>query len=220
MTRERAHFRAGFRRQGEAVTEGLSLGIEDGTNNVVNAAKKALQSTIKSFSGIKGQFTSIGSNAMLGLNAGLNAGRNRVMATARSIANSVASTMKAALEIRSPSRLMRDEIGKMIPAGIIEGIEGNVDSLYQVLQKMTNKMVEVSSPEVALGTNMGYAGNAFGSQVYNTYNTSTVNGGVYEFNIEIPLDGEVVAQKTVRFTARELEKMKVDKARGKGIRTI
>ena len=171
-----------FRRQGEAVTDGLSLGIEDGTNNVVNAAKKTLQSTINSFSGIKGQFTSIGSNAMLGLNAGLNAGRNRVMATARSIANSVASTMKAALEIRSPSRLMRDEIGKMIPAGIVEGIEGNVDSLYQVLQGMTTKMVEVSSPEIALGRNMSYAGfggspMASGNPVTeNKYNTVNMDG--------------------------------------------
>src|SRR5690625_4747590 len=148
-----------FRRQGEAVTDGLSLGIEDGTNNVVNAAKKTLQSTINSFSGIKGQFTSIGSNAMLGLNAGLNAGRSRVMATARSIANSVASTMKAALEIRSPSRLMRDEIGKMIPEGLAIGIEDNTRAVIRAMDNLADGIIKIATPEVALGSStMAYSG--------------------------------------------------------------
>ena len=40
---------------------------------------------------------------------------------------------------------------------------------------------------------------------------------VYEFNIEIPLDGETIAKKTVRFTSRELEKMNKRTARSRGV---
>lgn len=40
--------------------------------------------------------------------------------------------------------------------------------------------------------------------------------GVYQFDITIPIDGETIAKKTVRFTARELERMRVGKIRAGG----
>lgn len=41
---------------------------------------------------------------------------------------------------------------------------------------------------------------------HTTMQTST--GGVYEFNVTVPLDGRTIARQTVRFTAEELETMK------------
>src|SRR5699024_12267307 len=100
----------------------------------------------------------IGSQAMSGLNSGLWGGKDRVMATARNIANSVASTMRSALRIHSPSRVMRDDVGFEIPAGVAEGIEGNASSVYKALDSLSNKM-RVSTPEVALVTHqMAYTG--------------------------------------------------------------
>ncbi|ADU30367.1 phage tail tape measure protein [Evansella cellulosilytica] len=43
-----------------------------------------------------------------------------------------------------------------------------------------------------------------------------MGGGTYEFNVSIPLDGETIAKKTVRFTSRELEKMRVGRRRSLG----
>src|SRR5690606_35728717 len=106
---------------------------------------------------LQSQFTSIGVQAMAGLNIGLNSGRGRVMATARNIANSVASTMKSALRIKSPSRLMRDDVGKEVPAGLAVGIRDNANLVYAELMKLAKGMMMVSSPEAALGTsNMAY----------------------------------------------------------------
>ena len=39
-------------------------------------------------------------------------------------------------------------------------------------------------------------------------------GGVYELNVSIPLDGRELVRRTVRFTAEELQKMKVSPGRG------
>src|SRR5699024_9583022 len=99
--------------------------LRNGTSPQVQVMQKLAIDLLTPFNNVPTQFRSIGTNSMSGLNAGLNAGAGQVMNTARRIANSVASTMKQALKIHSPSRLFRDDIGKMIPAGVAVGIEDN-----------------------------------------------------------------------------------------------
>lgn len=94
----------------------------------------------------------VGVDAIQGLESGILSQESSLMATARRIADSVSSTIKSALEIRSPSRLMKDKIGKMIPAGLALGIEENAKLVYQELEKMSNNIMKISTPEVALGT--------------------------------------------------------------------
>jgi len=197
----------------------MRLGITDGTSSVVNAMKKLLKSSIDQFKNIKSEFKQIGQNAMSGLNQGLNAGKSQVLATARSIANQVTSTMQSALRIQSPSKVMRDKVGKWIPAGIAEGIEDNVSSVYKALNKLS-----YATPEIALGAHrMAYSGVNVSSissgNIGGAIPQSSENdGGLYEFHFSIPLDGEIIAKKTVRFTARELESMMKQEKRGRGYR--
>src|SRR5699024_2108814 len=114
-----------FMRIGESIPEGMEKGIHSSTQQVINKLKDFAQSTVKPFDGMQADVNKIGSYAMSGLHAGINSGSSRVMAAARSIANRVASTMKSALRIHSPSRLFRDDIGKMIPQGLAIGIEAD-----------------------------------------------------------------------------------------------
>lgn len=94
----------------------------------------------------------VGIDAAEGLEKGLLSRESSLMRTAKRIADSVQETIKSALDIHSPSRLMRDEIGKMIPAGIALGIEDNAKSVYNALKDMSGQMMITASPEVALGT--------------------------------------------------------------------
>ncbi|WP_152658298.1 tape measure protein [Oceanobacillus sp. CFH 90083] len=111
------------------------------------------------FNSLPGRMSSIGSSAMSGLNAGLNGGAGRVMSTARNIASRVASTMQKALKINSPSHLMRDDVGRWVPAGIAVGIEDNAKLVYRALDDLAAGMIKPVSPEVALGTSaMAYNG--------------------------------------------------------------
>ena len=80
---------------------------------------------------------------MAGLRNGLNAGSGGVMATARSIANRVASTVRAALRVQSPSRVLM-EIGKWTSIGLAEGIE---DYAYLV-DKASDMLAESAIPDV------------------------------------------------------------------------
>jgi len=210
-----------FKEIGGDVTEGMALGVTEGTSSVVKKMQELLTSAVAEFKNVYSKFHSIGSDAMSGLKAGLNAGKSSVLSTARSIANQVTSTMQSALRIQSPSKVMRDKVGKWIPAGIAEGIEDNVSSVYKALNKLS-----YATPEIALGTHrMAYSGvNVSSISSGNIGGASTIpqsgenDGGLYEFHLSIPLDGEIIAKKTVRFTARELESMRKQEKRGRGYR--
>ena len=132
--------------------------LRSGATSQVNAMKKLSKDLQSPFSGLNSRFRTIGINAMNGLNAGLNSGGSRAIATARRIANEITRTMRSALEIRSPSRVMRDEIGKWIPEGIREGIEKNANSVYNALNAMAQNMkVITATPEQAIGLRMVYS---------------------------------------------------------------
>ncbi|MEK5108221.1 tape measure protein [Cytobacillus sp. FSL K6-0129] len=133
--------------------------LRAGSNDQTKTMRLLAKDLVTPFNGTRGQFNLVGRNAMAGLNQGLLAGRGAVMSTARSIANSVASTMKNALRIHSPSRLMRDDVGRWIPEGIAVGIRENAKSVYKELDTLSNGMILTSTAEQALGTSrMAHSG--------------------------------------------------------------
>jgi len=131
------------------------------------------------FNSTPGRFRFIGVSAMSGLNAGLLSGRARVIATANNIAASVASTMQRALRINSPSRVMKDDVGRWIPEGIADGIEDKAQVVYDALNKMTGNMMKVTTPEAALGTSrMAVSANAVQSTPVSQSKTIRNDNGV------------------------------------------
>ena len=64
----------------------------------------------------------LGVSAMAGLVAGINAGQDAVVSAMRSVARAAVHAAKQELEIASPSRVFRDEIGSMAMKGLGEGI--------------------------------------------------------------------------------------------------
>ncbi|MCR6116632.1 tape measure protein [Salipaludibacillus agaradhaerens] len=152
--------------------------LSTGTRMQLQLMQSFAKGLIRPFNRLPSDFNNIGRNAMSGLNAGLNAGRGQVMSTARNIANSVANTMQKALKINSPSRLMRDDVGKWIPEGIAVGIRDNAKSVYKELDNLSNGMIMTSTPEAALGTSrMRYASG--GNQIVNALKNfqSPASGG-------------------------------------------
>ena len=97
----------------------------------------------------------IGKDIINGLIKGIGSMAGAVADKVASIAKSIPSGVKDFLGIHSPSRLMRDEVGKMIPAGIAIGIEAETGTV----EKMVSKLSRVINPEVnPVGFN-AHAGN-------------------------------------------------------------
>ena len=112
------------------------------TSTVPNALN-TLVSGVKEIPGkVKNAFTSIdwggiGSNIISGIARGIANGVSAIINAAKSAAQSALRAAKNALGIKSPSRVMRDEVGKFIPAGIAVGIEDNQKTLSAAMKDLT-----------------------------------------------------------------------------------
>lgn len=142
-----------FNEYGGHITTGLAEGIDKGTNQPVSSVTNLANQIKKPFDSLQSDFTYIGEMAMSGLNAGLWSGSGSVMATAQSIADRIKSTIKGALDIHSPSRVMRDEIGRFIPQGIAVGIDKDAGAVERSMARLKESMLFDARPEVALGLN-------------------------------------------------------------------
>ncbi|HES9534010.1 TPA: tape measure protein [Streptococcus pneumoniae] len=142
-----------FNEYGGFITTGLAEGVDKGTNQPVSSVTNLANQIKKPFDSLQSDFTYIGEMAMSGLNAGLWSGSGSVMATANSIAERVKATIKSALDIHSPSRAMRDEVGRFIPQGIAVGIEAEAGVVEKSMLRLKESMMIDTRPEIALGLN-------------------------------------------------------------------
>lgn len=110
-----------------AAARGLLNGI---ISNITSLPSRALSIIRSAITGIINAFTSInwggiGSNIINGIIGGIGSAVAGLVDSAVNAAKSAFNAAKSALGIHSPSRLFRDEIGRMIPQGMAAGIEAD-----------------------------------------------------------------------------------------------
>lgn len=120
-------------REGEALTGGISSlasrligaltgGISQRGTAVGGALRSVLTAALQAGGDTAPRFEGIGRNVISGIIAGIRGTASSLWSTLRAVADNILSTLRSALDIRSPSRVMRDEIGRQIGAGIAQGI--------------------------------------------------------------------------------------------------
>lgn len=128
---------------GEFLNKGKELigKVKDGfiqkKNDVVNAGKQIIEAAKTAISNFKSQFIQVGSNIIEGVAQGIKNGIGRITSAARDAANKALSAAKSALGIHSPSKVFANEVGKWIPAGMAEGIAGNLKVVKNAMNEMT-----------------------------------------------------------------------------------
>lgn len=122
------------REQAELELQGMKKDTEKRIEEMRNAANKELdvleKEWIKKIKGVTTEtdtvlktLKDVGTNAGKGLMEGLASMQGPLVSKARDIANSVKREMTKALDIHSPSRWMRDMIGKNMMLGWMQGID-------------------------------------------------------------------------------------------------
>lgn len=135
---------------GKSLTDGISKGIIDNTDNVSGATTDMADSATGAAADAWGihspsrVFAEMGKFLMQGLVSGLTDGEGEVYTKASQIAKKVTKTVKDALEIHSPSRIMRDEVGKNIALGIAEGITQNGNYAKKSAEEVAGAIVEAA----------------------------------------------------------------------------
>ncbi|MCT6925317.1 tape measure protein [Metasolibacillus sp.] len=136
---------------GKDTADGLALGIKKGIQAVLKSITTLMKNITKPFDNISATFEKVGNEAMAGMVRGLKAGEKQVIATARSIANSAAQTVRQALDIHSPSRVMK-KIGEFTGEGMAIGIANtkslNEKAVTDVTKVITNA-AKANAAEVA-----------------------------------------------------------------------
>lgn len=93
-------------------------------------------------------FVSAGRNMAAGIASGIHSGTPFVTAAARSAVRAAVKAAQKAGEIKSPSRVMKNEVGKYLPLGMAAGIKDNTDSVVNASRSMCASALTASADEL------------------------------------------------------------------------
>lgn len=112
----------------------LAAGIGRGVGNAVSGARKVVGAIVGAIKQAPGQIVSVGANIVKGLWQGLQNSVGWLREKVRGWVNGIMSDIKGFFGIHSPSRLMRDEVGKYLAMGIGVGFENEMSSVSKQMQ--------------------------------------------------------------------------------------
>jgi phage-related protein len=98
------------------------------------------------FKGIN--WLSLGSAVISGIKNGINNGIESIKEAARNVASSALNAAKSLLGIASPSKVFRDQVGKMISKGLAIGIE-NENSPIEAVQSTVQNLIDTAKSGVS-----------------------------------------------------------------------
>ena len=139
---------------GRTAMTGLSNVIKTAAVAVKNAATSVGTGILNALRKIPSQVISIGKNIVHGLWNGISGMVGWMTNKVKSFASSILGGIKKALGIHSPSRVMRDEVGKMMALGTGIGFEQNLPiddmsaSLFDSVNRLQKKSVTITQEPI------------------------------------------------------------------------
>ena len=156
----------------------LISGIGQGLPGIITAAIDAGANFINAFTSI--DWISLGVQVIQGIINGIKSAIGALVDAAINAAKSAFDAAKNALGIHSPSRLFRDQIGKMIPSGMALGITANLKPVTTAMRTLSTMTVGTLQRDLAGVLRQGqqrfdtwsrFGGFGATVQQYNTFNT-------------------------------------------------
>lgn len=153
---------------GMNVIKGIGNGIKGFGGTVVSWTKGVGTNILN---GIKSIFTGgasgIGKNLIRGIWNGISSMTDWILNLVKGFGSSVMKGIKGIFGIKSPSTVMRDQIGKNIALGLGEGIEDEVPSLQRDIDKQMQKITAGMQSTVDLETKGSGAVMTMGGDIAN-----------------------------------------------------
>lgn len=152
---------------------GIISGLTQGLGNIASSAGEIIDTFKAAFSEKADQFMDIGSQIVRGIWNGISSGYDWITGKISEWIGNVVDWIKNKLGIQSPSRVMRDQVGKYMAQGIGVGFEDEMRSVNRQIQAAINTDFRVPN----LGTKAsGYSGRSYNvgnsSRVVNLYITA------------------------------------------------
>lgn len=109
---------------GSALSSAASF-VGSFASSAIQAASQFVSNIVSGLSGLAGRVTSVGSDIVHGIWSGISGAAGWLMNQISGFANNIVSGIKGFFGIASPSKVMRDQVGKYLAEGVAVGWEKN-----------------------------------------------------------------------------------------------
>lgn len=171
-------------------------------NKAKEAGRNMVNNIINTVRELPSKMVSIGSDIVKGVWNGITGMGTWLKNKVSSFFGGIVDGAKKALGIHSPSRVMRDQVGKYIAEGIGVGIEENSDSVLDTISDLNNNIISegrnFNPSNFERGLNTTFSSNLNNSNKKNNINPEAT-GQQFIIKNYTMLDGEVVANSTNKF---------------------
>ena len=133
------------------------------------AVQSLINNVISAASGIASKVASIGSDIVSGVWNGIKGAAGWFKDQVTSFFSGIVDGVKDALGIGSPSKVFRDEIGRWLPPGVVQGFEAAMPSAMKAIQKDLNKGIDnIDINDISVGAGITVSG--FANKLKSIYN--------------------------------------------------
>lgn len=197
----------------------LVNGLISNLPKLVSAAAKLALGIAKSIWDHKGDMAKAGVDLILGLAKGIASAASNAVQAAVKVAKGLLKSVKGALGIHSPSKVMANEVGRYIPAGVGVGIMDNLKFVSDAASAIQSAAM-VTIPAVDQSPF-----NASLKSLNNQLQTTSLDASLdvnysKSLTVEVPvnIDGREVAKVTAQPMRQELDKIDSNRNRVQGYR--
>lgn len=162
--------------------------------------REAVSSLINNFisgaAGIGSRVASIGRDIVTGVWNGISNAAGWFTSQVRNFFSGIVDGVKDALGIGSPSKVFRDEVGRWLPPGVVQGFEAAMPSAMKAIQKDLNKGISnIDADNISVGAGITVSG--FADKLKSIYNEVALWFESVESRIGNSVDGMMQSLDTL-----------------------
>ena len=176
----------------DKIKEKFDKGIEKAKNFVTDLGtkgKEAAEELIKKVkdgaADVPEKVKEIGKNIVEGVWKGITNAKDQFFKNIKDFFGGMVDGVKTELGIHSPSRVMRDQVGKFIALGVAEGIKRNKDKVKSAMKQLAQEAEKNGNINVSMGVDIAkrnVTSATSGGMGSTTTNTTNNNTSTYTFN--------------------------------------
>lgn len=226
IARERAQFELTGQRkdmtdQIEKLQTETKYKLEQYKNEWVEQVKQIRDGTKNEFNPMISSMKEIGINAIEGLRNGLASQVPALQAQANEIANTIDKTIRKALQIKSPSRVL-EKSGVFSGQGVIQGLASTKGMLENTVRSLTD-IIQTDFSAASIGLSTALNG-GIDSQLLNSYELTSsqdqigilrqIAGLLSQLDLTVELDGNVISEHVDKNRGRRLTSRRTTTGQG------
>lgn len=129
---------------GKSAVSDLGGAIRNGLGTVKAGAKSIFDGVVSTFKNLPQSLVSVGSDLVRGLWNGISDMSGWVIGKIQGFCSNALSSIKSFFGIKSPSRVLRDQVGAMLAQGMAIGLEDNADAPITAMKHVTSGVLDAA----------------------------------------------------------------------------